>query len=67
MVAGDTREMERALPEVGHMRLFGRNFRLDQIRRTMEYRINQRQEHTCYALFLVPRRTHGAHMLQGEL
>lgn len=32
----------------------------------MEYRINQRQKHTCYAFLLVPRRPHGSYMLQGE-
>jgi hypothetical protein len=59
--------MERALSETGLVRQFGRNLRLDQVRRTMEHRIDQRQEHTRHALFLVPRRPHGSHMLQGEL
>jgi len=59
--------MERALSETGLVRQFGRNLRVDQVRRTMEHRIDQRQKHTRHALFLVPRRPYGSHMLQGEL
>lgn len=67
LCAGDIGEVERAVPEVGIVRQFRRDLRVDQVRGKMEYRIDQRQKYAGHAFLLVPRWSNGSHMLQGNL
>lgn len=59
--------MERAIPKASVMRQHWRDIRVDQVRRPMEHRTDQRPEHASHALLLVSRRTHGAYLLPGNL
>ncbi|XP_023289426.1 uncharacterized protein LOC111674207, partial [Orussus abietinus] len=61
---GDPGKVERALSETGLVRQFGRDFRVDKVRRQMEHRADKRQKYAGHALFLVPRWTNGPDMLQ---
>lgn len=40
---------------------------MDQVRRSVEHRADQRPKHTGHALLLVARRTDGTHLLPGNL
>lgn len=66
VVAGDIGEVERAVPEVGIVRQFRRDLRVDQVRGKMEHRTDQRQKHAGHAFLVVPRWSNGSHMLQGN-
>ena len=63
--SGNPGEMEWTLPKIGILRYLRDNFRLDQIRGTMEYRINQWQKHSSHLFLMVSWWQNGTHMLSG--
>lgn len=59
--------MERAIPEASDVRQLGGDLCVDQVRGSLEHRADQRPQHSRHTLQLVTRRTHGPHMLSGQV
>ena len=62
---GNPGEMEWTLPKISILRYLWNNLCLDQIRRKMEYRINQWQKHSSHLFLMVSWWQNGTHMLSG--